>query len=102
MVHEYEIILTYENFMKTFKTRQILNKENVSLSSLHLSGNWIKFTEFVEFVENHFLRKLHVRGRFRSMRYQERFQPLSTERFIRTDFDLILSKNKKNDESTVF
>ena len=89
--------------MKTFKTRRILKRENVALSSLHLSGYWIEFKEFKEFIEEqNVIEKLHVRGRFRSMRYQERFQPLSTERFIRTDFDLILSKNKKNDESTVF
>ena len=105
MVHEYEIILTYENFMKTFKTRQILNKENVSLSSLHLSGNWIKFTEFVEFVENHFLRKLHVRGRFRFPRrslagWRRGHSP--SELSDRTDLDLIISKIIKNDVLKIF
>ena len=102
MVHKYKI-LTYENFLKTFKAGRILKKENVSLSSLHLSGYWIEFTKFVEFIEKHFLEKLHVRGRFRFPRSRSRIWPdhgfrgreLSPRELlftIRTDFDLILSK----------
>ena len=88
--------------MKTFKTRRILKRENVALSSLHLSGYWIELKEFKEFIEEqNVIEKLHVRGRFRSMRYQDRFRPLFTEHLIRTDFDLILSKIIKIDAFTV-
>ena len=85
--------------MKTHKTRRLLEryKENVSLSSLYLSGNEIEFEQFVQFIENHFLEKLHVRGRFRfpdsdfGMERQHSPRQLS----FRTDFDLILSNSKK-------
>ena len=87
--------------MKTFKTRHFLKQENVSLSSLHLSGNWIDLTQFVEFIEEHFLEKLHVRGRFRCPRRSDfgwyggfgMERPLSPREILfRTDIDLILSK----------
>ena len=50
--------------LKTDKTLEIFKKQNVFLSSLDLSGYWIEFA-LIEFIEKHFLEKLHVRGRFR-------------------------------------
>ena len=50
--------------LKTDKTLEIFKKQNVSLSSLDLSGYWIEFA-LIKFIEKHSLEKLHVRGRFR-------------------------------------
>ena len=92
--------------MKTHKTRRLLERseENVSLSSLYLSGNEIEFEQFVQFIENHFLEKLHVRGRFRypdrdfgMMRWD---QPRQLS--FRTDIDLILSEIVKHDVLKIF
>ena len=67
--------------LKTDQTLEIFKKQNVSLSSLDVSGYWIEFA-LIEFIEKHSLEKLHVRGRFR-------FPDTSGSRIfaIRTDFD---------------
>ena len=65
--------------LKTLKMFEIFRKQNVSLSSLYLSGYLPEF-ELIEFIEKQSLEKLHVRGRF-----------LDTCIFtIRKDFDEIL------------
>ena len=53
--------------LKTLKMFEIFRKQNVSLSSLYLSGYLPEFelTEFIEqSLEKQSLEKLHVRGRF--------------------------------------
>ena len=81
--------------MKTHKVKWLIERseQNVSLSSLYLSANLIEFDEFVRFIEEHFLEKLHVRGRFSPghLSIFERQLP------FRTDFDLIISKIVKHD-----
>ena len=91
--------------MKTHKTRRLLERseENVSLSSLYLSGNEIEFEKFVQFIEDHFLEKLHVHGRFRFPREIDMMGRHSPRQLsFRTDFDLILSKIVKHDALKFF
>ena len=85
--------------MKTYKARRLLehSEENVSLSSLYISCNEIEFEEFVQFIENHFLEKLHVRGRFRFPRRDFGMLRQPRQLSFRTDFDLILSEIVKHD-----
>ena len=71
---------THQEFfvLKTLKMFEIFRKQNVSLSSLYLSGYLPEF-ELTEFIEKQSLEKLHVLGRF-----------LDTSIFtIRKDFDEI-------------
>ena len=90
--------------MKTYKARTLLehSEENLSLSSLYISCNEIEFEEFVQFIENHFLEKLHVRGRFRFPRRDFGMLRQPRQLSFRTDFDLILSEIVKHDVLKIF
>ena len=90
--------------MKTYKARTLLehSEENLSLSSLYISCNEIEFEEFVQFIENHFLEKLHVRGRFRFPHRDFGMMRQPRQLSFRTDFDLILSEIVKHDVLKIF
>ena len=98
--------------MKTHKVKWLIERseQNVSLSSLYLSANLIEFDEFVRFIEEHFLEKLHVRGRFRfpdrSWSYHgpwdNELSPRERLFENRTDFNLILSNIIKNHNLKVY
>ena len=72
--------------LKTGKTLEIFKKQNVSLSSVDVSGYWIEFA-LIEFIEKHSLEKLGVRGRIRFLDTSDSDRPSEWQIPIRKDFD---------------